>query len=142
MLVKAQLSDSASIERAGLVDQIKLARPSTPWERTQLNIDGANFHLTALPSEAGQYTQWVRVNNSVAWRGKIGPADVLPMIEAKAARLVRYKLAVPRIELLLVVDTTCASGMVRWDPTQSFPSLHGFNAIHLYFYPEELLPIG
>ncbi len=140
--VQVLLSDPASIEKAGVIDQIKRARPSTPWECTKINMDGAIFNLTALPHDAGQYTRWVCVNNSVAWRGKLGPADVLPVIEEKAARLARYKLAALRIELLLVVDMTRASGMVRCDPAQAFPSLHGFDAIYLYFHPEELIRIN
>lgn len=104
-------------------------------------MDGSTFYLTALPPDVGPYNRWVCVNNAVAWRGQIGPADVLPVIEEKAARLVRYRLAVSRIELVLVVDTTRSSGMVRWDPTQPFPSLHGFDAIHLYFHPKGPLRI-
>lgn len=140
--VQALVSDSEAINRTELVNRIKHARPSTPWGRIQIDVDGSTLHLTALPPQAGQYNRWVCVNNSVAWRGQIGPADVLPVIEEKATRLARYRLVAPRIELVLVVDTTRASGMVRWDPAQPFPSLHGFDTIHLYFHPEDLLRIG
>lgn len=140
--VQVLLPDSVSIEKAKLVDQIQLARPSIPWERTKIDIDEATLYLTALPHEAGQYTRWVCVNNSVAWRGKIGSADVLPLIEEKTAHLMRYRAVIQRVELLVVVDTTQASGMVCWDPDQPFPSLQGFDAIHLYFHPAELLRLS
>ncbi len=142
MHVKVLLSGALSIEKAGLVDQIKLARPSTPWVCTKIKIDEAIFYLTALPHEAGQYTRWVCIDNSVAWRGKIGPADILPLIKGKATRLAHYRSAIRRVELLLVVDTTQASGIVRWDPTEAFPPLHGFAAIYLYFHPGKLLRLN
>jgi len=132
--VQALFSDQFAIERTGLIDQIKHARPSTHWERTKINMDGATFYLTALPPEAGLYTRWGCVNNAVAWSGQIGPEHVLPVIEEKASHLARYRLVAPCIELLLVVDTTRASGMVRWNLSQPFPSLNGFDAIHLHFH--------
>lgn len=82
------------------------------------------------------------VDNSVGWRGQIGPEHILPVIQDKAARLARYRSAAARVELLLVVDATHESGMVRWDPTRPYPGLHGFDALHLYFHPEEALRLG
>ena len=139
--VRALLSDPGAIDRTRLIDQIKHARPSIPREGVKINVGRSTFYLTALPLEWGSYNRWVCVNNSVAWHGKIGPADVLPVIEQKAAHLACYRLVVPRVELLLVVDGMYASGMVGWDPAQPFPSLHGFDAIHLYFHPEGPLRI-
>lgn len=126
--VQALIADPAAIECVGLVDQIVRDRPAVPWERTRIELDGATLHLCALPPEAVRYSRWVVVNNSVGWRGQIGPEHILPVIQGKAARLARYRSAVDRVELLLVVDATRASGMVRWDSARPYPDLHGFDA--------------
>ena len=140
--VQALFSDPAAIKQQGLVQRIKAARPSVPWDRTTVEGDGVTLHLVSLPTESGQYCRWVCINSSVGWRGQIGLADVLPLIQDKATRLPFYRSVVPRVELLVVVDGTRRSGMVRWDASQVFPSRHGFDAIHLYFHPEEVLRIG
>jgi hypothetical protein len=140
--VQALFSDPLAVKQHGLVQRIKGARPSVPWARTRIEGDGFALRLVSLPPDAGQYTCWVCVDNSVGWRGQIGPADLLPVIQDKASRLAMYRSAVARVELLLVVDGTRASGMVRWDAAQPLPSLHGFDAIHLYFHPKESLRIG
>lgn len=140
--VQAMMTDPVAVDYAGLVDRIVRARPAVPWERTRLEIDGATLHLCALPPEAGQYSRWVAIDNSVGWRGQIGPEYILPVIQGKAARLARYRSATARVELLLVVDATHESGMVRWDPARPYPGLHGFDAVHLYFHPDEVLRLG
>lgn len=139
--VKALFNGSIT-NRARLVKQIINARSSVPWERTKIELNLATFHLMSLPHEAEQYTRWVAINNSVGWRGLIGNKDILPRIQAKADRLMHYRSVVARVKLILVVDETCRSGMVRWDPAQPYPDLHGFDAIHLYFHPTEILRIG
>ena len=140
--VHAVMANPAAIDYAGLVDRIICARPAVLWEQTQLEMDGATLYLRALPPEAGQYARWVAVKNFVGRPGQIGPEHILPVIQDKASRLRRYRLAAGRIELLLVVDTTHESGMVRWDPARLYPGLHGFDALHLYFHPEEVLRLG
>ncbi|MCA8974899.1 MAG: hypothetical protein KDC98_09260 [Planctomycetes bacterium] len=139
--LQASFSDPTAVKRHGLVTRLKAARPSVPWARTTLEEDGLTLHLVALPPEAGQYRRWVSIDNSMGWRGQVGLADVLPVIQDKAARLPTYRSAVARVELLIVVDGTRRSGMVRWDASQVLRSRHGFDAIHLYFHPEEVLRI-
>lgn len=140
--IQALMADPAAVVYSGLVDRIVGARPAVPWERTRLEMDGATLHLCALPPELEQYDRWVAVDNSVGWLGQIGPEHILPMIQNKATRLASYRSAAARVELLLVVDTTRSSGMVRWDPARPYPCLHGFDALHLYFYPDEVLRLG
>ncbi len=140
--VQALITDPAAVVCAGLVDRIVSARAAVPWERTRVEMHGATLHLCALPPQAGEYARWVAVDNSIGWRGQIGPEHILPVIQDKASNLALYRSAVARVELLLVVDATCASGMVRWDPTRPYPGPHGFDSLHLYFHPEETLRIG
>lgn len=139
LYVQALFSNPAALKHHSLVQRIKDACPSAPWERATIECDGAILHLRALPVEAGQYNRWVCVNNSVGWRGQIELTDILPVIQDKASRLPAYRSAVPRVELLLVVDGTRRSGMVRWDVDQVQPSLYGFDAIYLYFHPDGVL---
>lgn len=140
--VKALFSDPATIRRRDLVERLKKARPSVPWERIRVNEDGLTLYLRALPPERGNYCRWLCIDNSIGWRGQIGQSDVLPVIKNKAARLTTYRSVVQRIELLIVVDCTYGSGMVHWDASQDLPSRHGFDAIYLYFHPEKLLWVG
>lgn len=139
LCVQALFSNPAALKQHGLVQRIRDVRPSVPWERATAECDRATLHLVALPVEAGQYNRWVCVNNSVGWRGQIRLADILPVIQDKASRLPTYRSVAPRVELLLVVDGTRRSGMVRWDVDQVLPSLHGFDAIYLYFHPDGVL---
>jgi hypothetical protein len=60
--------------------------------------------------------------------------DIQPRIDEKASKLSSYRKAIARVELLLVVDTSRTSGMVRWQKSAQFPAKQGFDAIHLYFY--------
>jgi hypothetical protein len=140
--VHALITNPVASKDAGLVHQLIRARPAIPWERIRVEIDGASLHLRALPPEAGHYTRWVAVDNSVGWHGLIGPEHILPVIQKKSACLARYRSIATRIELLLVIDTTRWSGMVRWDPASAHPSAHGFDALYLYFHPKGAVRIA
>ncbi len=137
VLVSADVPDRFDVETGALADQLKAERPADPWARSQFTIRGATFHLVSLPPEAGQYRRWVCINNSVGWQGCLTANDVEPVISDKASKLTEYRKAILRVELLLVVDVTRTSGMVRWRDGTPFPGAQGFDAVHLYFHPDE-----
>lgn len=137
LLVKAQIPDRFDANTGALADRLRAARPADPWNRRQFTVRDYPFHLTSLPPEVGQYRRWVCINNSVGWRGWLATNDIGPVIDEKASKLSNYRKAIARVELLLVVDATRTSGMVRWRDGSLVPVAHGFDAIHLYFHPIE-----
>ena len=52
-------------------------------------------------------------------------------------KLAEYRSATARVSLLLVVDVTQASGMLRWPDDIVPPSAQGFDAVYLYLHPLE-----
>lgn len=118
-----------------VVDRLKVERSSSSWGESCFELGRSTFYLKALPAEAGSYQHWIYINNSVGWRGTMVSEDIQPLIDEKASKLSRYRAAIARVELLLVVDTSRTSGMVRWQKDAQFPARQGFDVIHLYFYP-------
>lgn len=133
--VQAVVPDRFEADTVALADQLKAARPRDAWAEARLEVSGAKFRLVSLPAEAGQYSRWVCVNNSVGWQGRLTLEDVEPVMADKALKLPGYRMATDRVELLLVVDATKTSGMVRWSDGTPSPVARGFDAIHLYVYP-------
>lgn len=110
--------------------------PST-WGKSRVEMGCSTFHLVALPAEVGSNQRWICSNKSVGWRGRMVSKDIQPLIDEKASKLSRYRKAIARVELLLVVDTSRTSGMVRWQKGAQFPARQGLDAIHLYYYQSE-----
>ncbi len=137
LLVRAEVPNRFDMDTGSLADRLKAARPAAPWARSRFKVRSSAFHLTSLPAEAGQYCRWECINNSVGWRGWLTAENVQPVIGDKASKLSNYRRAIVRVELLLVVDVTRTSGMVRWRDETPFPMGQGFDAVHLYFYPDE-----
>ena len=135
LLVDAEISNR--FDTGTLADRFKAARPAAPWAENRFKLRSSTFHLTSLPTEAGQYCRWVCINNSVGWQGWLTAENVDPVINDKASKLSNYRRAIARVELLLVVDVTQTSGMVRWRDGTPFPVGQGFDAVHLYFHPDE-----
>lgn len=142
LLVTANIPDRFSLDTSIVADRLKIERPSVPWDRSRFEMSGATFYLTSLRLEAGSYLRWRCVNNSVGWQGWLTAADIEHIIVDKASKLPSYRTAVARVELLLVVDAECTSGMIRWREGTPNPSSHGFDAIHLYFHPTEVMRLA
>ncbi|MEO6307933.1 MAG: hypothetical protein ABIO96_06160 [Nitrospiraceae bacterium] len=135
LLVSAEISNR--FDTGLLADRLKAARPAALWAEIRFKVRSSTFHLTSLPTEAGQYCRWVCINNSVGWQGWLTAENVESVLDQKASKLSNYRRAIARVELLLVVDVTQTSGMVRWRDGTPFPVGQGFDAVHLYFYPDE-----
>jgi hypothetical protein len=126
-----------------LANTLRRLRPSTPWQRRRIRLDGlgATLYLTALPKEAGRYRQWRCVSNSMGWVRR-GAEDLLSAAVAKKARkLATYRKDVDRIFLLLVADALGTSGMLRATQDARIPK-HGFDAIYFYRHPEAAVQLA
>jgi hypothetical protein len=95
---------------------------------------GATLYLTALPTEAGQYQQWRCATNSIGWIQQTADDLLLAAINKKAAKLSTYRKTLDRVALLIVADTTRASGMLRIS-IDFRPPKQGFDAIYFYQHP-------
>ncbi|MGA6826780.1 hypothetical protein ACO9S2_04090 [Nitrospira sp. NS4] len=137
LLVTANIPNRFSMDTSVVADRLKTERPAVHWTRSRFEMNSATFYLTSLPSEAGAYSRWRCGNNSVGWRGWLTAADVEPVIGDKASKLSSYRVGIARVELLLVVDVVHTSGLIRWRDGTPHPAAHGFDAVHLYFHPEE-----
>ena len=134
LLVKANISGPPERDIGAVVDRLKVERLPSTSGKSRFEMGCSTFHLMALPAEAGPYQRWICINNSVGWRGAMASKDIQPRIDEKASKLSSYRKAIARVELLLVVDTSRTSGMVRRQKSAQFPAKQGFDAIHLYFY--------
>lgn len=131
-----------STEPRTVIDHLKIERSAVHGTRTQFEMEGATFYLTSLPSKKESYSRWLCVNNSVGWRGWLTAADVESVIADKASKLSNYRAAIARVELLLVIDARYTSGMIRWRENVPHLSAQGFDAVHLYVHPEEVIRLS
>lgn len=85
-----------------------------------------------LLEECAGYSWWRDVQNSTGLLATNWVDDLQVVIREKAALVERYRLASPRVSLLLHADSTRASGMIRWPDI--FPPIEalGFDEIYLY----------
>ena len=138
LLVKANIPDRFNFDVYALSDRLKAERNDQPWQRSKFSLTpDATFYLTSLPEEVGQYSRWVCINNSVGWRRWLGADDLVSAIEYKSQKLAEYRDARARVSLLLVVDVTRESGMLRWPDDAVPPEARGFDAVYLYLHPLE-----
>jgi hypothetical protein len=80
---------------AKLTHRLRMARPSTPWEKKRFRIDlGRNviatFFITALPDDVGSYNRWTCVNNSVDYRRTASTELLSEKIKKKAEKVPKY----------------------------------------------------
>jgi hypothetical protein len=138
LLMKATIPDQFQFDVHALTDRLIAERNDEPWRSSKFSLGpDTTFDLTPLPDEAGQYSRWVCINNSVGWRGWLGVDDLRPTIEDKSQKLEEYRAATTRVSLLLVVDVTQPSGMLRWPDNAVPPEARGFDAVYLYLHPRE-----
>lgn len=138
LLVQARIPDQFQYDVQALSERLMAERNHEPWRSSEFSLaQDATFELTPLPDEAGQYSRWVCINNSVGWRGWLCADDLAPTIEDKSMKLAEYRSATARVSLLLVVDVTQASGTLRWPDDVVPPSAQGFDAVYLYLHPLE-----
>lgn len=143
LLVKAILPDQPDFVLATLIEKLKVERTDKPWERTSFVFSpSAEFYLTALPAEAGEYKRWLCINNSVGWVGRLHADLLTPRIREKAAKINYYRQAANRVALLLVVDRTCESGMLQWRADEPPPHTVGFEMVYLYIHPFEVFRLA
>lgn len=138
LLVKANIPDRFNLDMHALSDRLKAERNDQPWQQSKFSLTpNATFYLTSLPKKVGRYSRWVCVNNSVGWRRWLGGYDLAPSIKHKSQKLAKYRYARDRVSLLLVVDVTRESGMLRWPDNAVPPEARGFEAVYLYMHPLE-----
>jgi hypothetical protein len=143
LLVKAILPDRPDFDSSALIERFQMERPIEPWERTSLVLSSnAEFHLTALPPRAGLYKRWLCINNSVGWVDSIRTDSLVPIIQAKAAKISDYRKVIGRIALLLVADRTHESGMLQWREDEPPPKPEGFDMVFLYIHPFEVVRLA
>jgi len=110
--VQAHLPDRPDTELSLVVENLHAMRPAEPWGRSRFSVGHDTvFHLTALPDEAGSYSKWICINNSVGWVGRLHSDLLASRIREKAPKLPTYRKAADRVALLLVADRTSESGM-------------------------------
>lgn len=137
------LKVTATTPTSTLGDLDSLARrlvaqgPARPWttKRMRLGSDGTVLHLTSLPASAGQYQNWSCASNAVGWVKQSCEDSLLSAILAKAAKLPSYRRAVDRVALLLVADSTQASGMISLSRNDVGSVVEGFDAVYFYRHP-------
>lgn len=136
LLVQARIPDKFKGDLPALSGRLMAERNDEPWRSSEFTLGlYTTFYLTPLPDEAGRYSRWVCVNNSVGWRGWLSADDIALTIEDKSQKLPKYRDAIDRISLLLVVDLTQTSGMLRW-PDETVPTkARGFDAVYVYLHP-------
>lgn len=74
-------------------------------------------------------------SSAVGWVRPSCEALVAAAIAAKAAKLPSYRRAASRVALLLVADSTRASGMLNWSDRDVVASPQGFDAVYFYRHP-------
>jgi hypothetical protein len=95
------------------------------------------FYLTALKAEAGQFSRWTCVENSVGTVRPIQDGVLCGKIEEKATKLPEYRRAAEKTILLIVAEGTRDSGMFYFrGETPRLPSL-GFWEVYLLLHPHE-----
>jgi hypothetical protein len=138
LLVQAIIADGFKFELHALSDRLIEERNDEPWQSSEFSLGpDTKFYLTPLPPEAGRYSRWVCVNNSVDWQGWLSVDDIALTVQEKSRKLAKYRTVIDRVSLLLVVDVTQNSGMLRWPHDALSPKARGFDAVYLYLHPLE-----
>jgi hypothetical protein len=97
----------------------------------------AKFYLTGLKEEAGNFSRWTCVENSVGTVRPIQEEVLVRKIEEKAGKLPEYHKAAAKTILLIVAEGTRDSGMFYFrDGTPRLPRL-GFSEVYLLLNPHE-----
>jgi len=103
--------------------------------RTRHYRNIAKLYLTALEGEAGNYSRWTCVENSVGTVRPVQEEVLLGKIEAKAAKLPEYQRAAAKTILLIVAEGARDSGMFYFGgDTPQLPNL-GFSEVYLLLSP-------
>lgn len=136
LMVQARLVNYEDIDIERLSGRLVRRRPAESMSRFEFAKGQSKFSLVALPDAFPGYRAWQAVNNSVGWVDQLSTDALEAVIAKKVAKLPRYRGKFDRVELLLVVDVTKNSGMVRWPSDAPLPAAPGFDEVRLYYYPE------
>jgi hypothetical protein len=144
LMVTALMPGASLGDLDRLARRLRQRRSLRPWTQTQLTIcrEGTRLYVTALPDEAGQYRLWRCASSAVGWVRPSCEALVAAAVAAKAAKLPSYRSAAGRVALLLVADSTRASGMVTWSHRDVVAASHGFDAVYFYRHPMAAIQVA
>lgn len=107
-----------------------------PMESKRLELDDdIVVHLLRLPAEVPGYKRWQIASDRMAWVTCVSGAALEAVVEPKRRRLDAYRRSTARIVLLVVVDRTWGSGMIKNAGALSTQG-GGFDAIYLHVLPD------
>ncbi len=97
----------------------------------------AKLWIQPLPPSSGEYDRWPCIGDSAGWRSTLNSELVQSCIDNKSGLISECRARCSEVVLLLVINKTLASGIVRIDPTFEAHS-RGFDAIYVDPFPEQV----
>lgn len=138
-------------ERDIIVDNIasELAQRNSAGilELQRFEIGHIKIHMRRLPHDPEKYPEfinyrrWNVVNSHVGWASDLKEEDVLNKINKKILKLTKYEKQFDENILLIVIDSTFASGMFHDIPHAIYPPKNNFSSVYVALYPEKVKEI-
>jgi len=125
-----------------VVDLLLANVPDIPWQEVDFELPSerwpeVTFRVRRLPDDAGPYRRWIVVDNQVDWALRIDAEFFSAILRDKATRLSVYRLVAEEIVLLIHIEGTRGSGFIHLEnEPKRLVSNEGFDAVHLYKYPD------
>ncbi len=102
----------------------------------------AKFRVLALdPEKFPRYSWWQAWENSLGCVLRASVEYLKPVVQRKAANLAAYRKSVARVALLIYSERTKASGMIQLPPDARLADSHGFDEIHVFMPPVQVLQL-